>query len=112
MSSTTLDKEKAVELISQFEQQQKSQLAILRKLHGIEDGQDVTKSDNASGSKTSCKNRAGGPKRDWKRFPADFDISSLSIPADWAPGWSDSLLKERIEERRGNPGCDNDWRRM
>lgn len=114
MSSTTLDKEQAAELISQFEQQQKSQLAILRTLHGIQDDQEVKspKSSEASDSKASCKNRAGGPQRDWKRFPADFDISSLSMPAEWAPGWSDSLLKERIEERRGSPGCDNDGRCM
>jgi len=114
MSSTSLDKEKAAELISQFEQQQRSQLAILRTLHGLQDDQDEkpSKSDGESDSKKSGKNRACRPPLNLKHFPAGYDISKLSMPAEWAPGWSDSLLKERIEERRGNPGCDNDGRGM
>ena len=35
----------------------------------------------------------------------------ISIPDDWAMPWSNSLLRQRIEEREMNPGCGGGLRR-
>lgn len=114
MTSTSAGKPKAEELIAQFEQHQQSQLGILRALHGLSggaEGNDEVQQNKDESAETrppppeqkkkeSCT--PGRPGDERQEFPPDFDISSLSMPDEWAQGWSDRLLKERIEERRGD----------